>query len=110
MLNPKRIKMWLCCGLGWLNSVPVILSRPADFPLKHAGALVGISKAHLCPKRMLSHRCEGPLGLLYGVSKPKTQPIGLLPKNVWVEAEKLGKMGHVHAGFYPRKSIFLAHG
>ena len=56
---------------------------------------------------MLSHRYEGPLSLLYGASKPKIQPNGLLPKNVWVEAEKLGKMGHVHARLYPGETGFV---
>lgn len=50
---------------------------------------------------MLSHRYEGPLGLLYGAASLKPNQTAFYPKNVWVEAEKLGKMDPVHVRFYP---------
>lgn len=85
----------------------MFLSRLADFPLEYAHALVGTSKAHLCPQRTLSYRYEGPLGLLYGASKPKAQPNSLLPKSVWPDAEKLGKkMGCAHARL--QEKLFLS--
>lgn len=85
----------------------MFLSRLADFPLEYAHALVGTSKAHLCPQRILSYRYEGPLALLYGASKPKAQPNSLLPKRVWPDAEKLGKKYGLCTCQTPGETVFV---